>query len=241
VWPRRRPLRRHDRRGKPAASTTTTEAATTTASTAPDVVQTSATPTTQAAAPPVTAPRTTTTYPSYEDATDWGLEDEEPPTTEASTPAPSVGPYPTNLVVDDPAHLLQIWLPYQMTEDGSGDGYRSWSYSAVTFTLAVDSGADVTYVDEVLAAARRDLVTIRTNTRGRDASVDGSAILSGTTADGTVVYTRMKIRCGDLVRYTVRVEAGADAEDTAIGGQIPNDLYSRTAEGDAMGGVHATC
>lgn len=224
-----------------AASTTTTEAATTTASTAPDVVQTSATPTTQAAAPPVTAPRTTTTYPSYEDATDWGLEDEEPPTTEASTPTPSVGPYPTNLVVDDPAHLLQIRLPYQMTEQTGGSDFRIWSYGAVQFELWTTTYVDLDYANSEFSDLLGEVTSDVFSTRGQSSDVDGSGIVTGRSSDGAVLYSRLKLRCGDLVRYTLRVEAGANAEETAIGGQIPNDLYSRTAEGDAMGGVHATC
>ncbi|MBX3313667.1 MAG: hypothetical protein KF906_05035 [Actinobacteria bacterium] len=163
---------------------------------------------------------------------------EPPPTPSTTPPAAS---YPTHTVMDDPAHLVQIWLPEVMAELPTGDSTRIWTFEDVTFRWVDDgpgSAGDALALHDSLV---RELRTVSTDTIGAQSDQDGAFIVSGHMFDGTIVYHRYKIRCGDLVGYSIEVAPNPSAASDRIGGQIPNDLYSTTADGDAMGGVHPVC
>lgn len=183
-----------------------------------------------------------TTSPPTSAATPSTIDTAPPPTAPPSSAPPrSSVVYPTSVVLDDPTHLVSIWLPDVMSEVAVESEFRLWAYEDVTFEWIVYGPASIATADSLRDELLGRMVTVTTNTKGSAYSVDGSSIVSGTTSDGTVIYSRQKIRCGDLVEYRITVDPHPTASSRAIGGQIPNDLYSLSAEGDAMGGVHATC
>lgn len=165
--------------------------------------------------------------------------------TVTSGPAQGTAPSPSEQArvaaggfVDDD-HLVElVILPeFEMVKTFDGASAR-WSSGAVVMSYEVVPLQSVEDAFDRRRSLRNELARVTYDPDGAGAPQDGRYVVTGWYPDGSFVYERGRIRCGDLVRY--RFEWDTEMSDPLVD-EATSALVSADPAQDSMGGVHPVC
>lgn len=162
-----------------------------------------------------------------------------PPVTSPPVSPPSSAPRGASVFRDD-SHLVRLTIPTSfITDQGFDGGTARWSGEGVVIVYEVVPGAGLSDADARESGLVAALARVTYNPPAPStAGLDGRYVVAGQATDGSYLYERGKIRCGDLVRYRLQwtgpaIHPVADA--------LANRWYNDDPALDAMGDVHAVC
>lgn len=142
----------------------------------------------------------------------------------------------------DARHVVHLVLPPDLDAYDAFDGTSArWVGNGATVFYEVEPYATVADADARANALRSSLVGAVYESRGKSEShqQDGRYVVSGQVgADGTYLYERGRIRCGDLVRYRLQ---WSDQGSKPFIDLLTKAWVNAQPDLDAMGGVQAAC
>lgn len=142
----------------------------------------------------------------------------------------------------DTEHYIRMLLPPDLVEVDAFDGTKGrWVGQGVTVFYEVEPYSSVAEADGRANSLSATIVGPIYDSRGKKEShqQDGRYVVSGRLeSDGTNVYERGRIRCGDLVRYRLQ---WSDQVSKPFVDLLTKAWVNAEPDLDAMGGVHATC